>query len=116
MILGIDAGEFDLQEDPRGIAIVDRRTPNAADVGFFVAPVVVAHLPPDRNGRRKVTVIPWSDHYLDRPALVAALQSEPGEDPGWAAVSGMVRSPSAAGTTIALDRLVELVAEHLRKP
>lgn len=91
----------------------------ALDIGYHLAPVVVATNPEMRGPGgpyRKHTVCQWQTGYADLRAATAALNAaevESGGTPGWGGSATIIGSPQGVDSKLWTDDVADIIKGHL---
>lgn len=103
-------------EERDGIAVVTSPHRFAMEIGYALAPVVVAANPAMRvNGGEphlKYTIAQWpNSRQIDMPKLLAALQRQ---EPGWGGnvSGGIIGSPQGVGSALLVEEVISVVLAH----
>ena len=102
------------------VAVVESTHRFATNLGYEEATIVVAFNPTmavdfqdaSKGTYRKFTVCRYDGHTpVDLPAALAELQSL---EPGWGGRGDIFGSPQGVSSTLSVDKVVEVVARHLK--
>lgn len=99
----------------RGIAIVESTHRSAIEIGYRVAPVVIAINPEFRfhggEPHRKVTIAQFDERYVDLGSVFSCLSTD--ED-GWGGSATIGGSPQGISTELPPSTIAKAIAHHWR--
>lgn len=120
LLLSIREGATRVSNEPESpICRVTSTHRGVRDIGYHLAPVVVATNPEMRgpNGAYlKHTICQWRAGYADLRATAAALnrlEEEHGGTPGWGGSATIIGSPQGASSALTNDDVASVVRNHL---
>ena len=97
------------------IAVMTSRIQGSLRLGYCLAPVVVAHDPgspaAESPAPRRIVIAQYAPGHVDLGAVRDALGTL---EPGWGGSSTILGSPQGRPCCLALVKVVEVVARHLR--
>jgi hypothetical protein len=97
------------------IAVVESSHLGALNIGYCLAPVVVALNPALRfqggEPHRKFTVCQFKTGYVNLQELKEALAQL---EPGWGGSPTIIGSPQGVSSTLSVDQVVKVVSNHLQ--
>ena len=116
LIDGLASGAVAVESAAEGrIALLTSRIQGSLRLGYCLAPVVVAHDPgtPDAEppAPRRIVIAQYAAGHVDMSAVRDALGTL---EPGWGGSSTILGSPQGRPCGLALVKVVEVVARHLR--
>lgn len=102
------------------IAVIESAHTGALGLGYCIAPIVIAALPPNEQGRVKMTIAAWGPRYVDFSGLKAALNDAESAARGgagladtWGGGATILGSPQGTGTVLSIENVVRLLRAHL---
>lgn len=115
MIRALESGAIKVEPATDGrIAVVVCTHRAATTVGYAVAPVVIALNPQFRfqggDPHAKFTVCQFQTGYVDLKAVVVEITNR---EPGWGGSPTIIGSPQGHGSTLTVEEVTEVVANHL---
>lgn len=129
-----DGTRTTLRSSVTPVAVVESAHPGAMGLGYCLAPVVIAAMPPVAEGGRKATIAAWRPRLVDFGVLKARLneaeliklsgmgldhgtstQGQRVREGGWGGSATIIGSPQGDGTVLDLDdEITPIVSECLR--